>query len=115
MLIAIPKEGPVVCSHFGHCAEFTLYESDTKTMKNIPSPGHVPGALPVFLKQLGVDLVIAGGMGGNAQNLFASYGIQVIVGAAGKIEDVISNYEKGLLVSTGAVCSEHAHAGDCHN
>jgi len=115
MLIAIPSENNMVCPHFGHCAEFTLYDTNTKSLKSVPSPGHVPGALPVFLKQLGVELVIGGGMGGSAQNLFASQGVQVIVGASGKIDDVIASYEKGKLVSTGSVCSEHAHEGDCHS
>jgi len=115
MLIAIPSEGNMVCPHFGHCAEFALYDTNNKSLKSVPSPGHVPGALPVFLKQLGVELVIAGGMGGSAQNLFTSQDVQVIVGASGKIKDVIVLYEKGELISTGSVCSEHSHAGDCHS
>ncbi|MDD4172388.1 MAG: NifB/NifX family molybdenum-iron cluster-binding protein [Syntrophomonas sp.] len=115
MLIAVPNENNMVCPHFGHCADFTLYDTAAKTFKTVPSPGHVPGALPVFLKQLGVELVIAGGMGGSAQDLFVSQGVQVIVGASGKIDDVIVSYEKGELISTGSVCSEHAHAGDCHS
>ncbi|MDD3268539.1 MAG: NifB/NifX family molybdenum-iron cluster-binding protein [Syntrophomonadaceae bacterium] len=115
MLIAIPSENNMVCPHFGHCAEFTIYDTISKSIKPVPSPGHVPGALPVFLKQLGVELVIAGGMGGSAQDLFASQGVKVIVGASGKIDEVIAVYEKGQLVSTGSVCSEHSHAGDCHS
>jgi len=31
------------------------------------------------------------------------------------VEDVIALFEKGELVSSGEVCSEHAHAGDCHS
>lgn len=115
MLIAIPSENNMVCPHFGHCAEFALYDTNSKSLKSVPSPGHIPGALPVFLKQQGAELVIAGGMGGSAQDLFASQGIQVIVGVSGSLKDVISLYEKGELTSTGAVCSEHAHAGDCHS
>lgn len=115
MLIAIPSEGNMLCSHFGHCQNFTMYDTNTKALKSVPSPAHQPGLLPKFLKELGTELVIAGGMGGTAQDLFAAAGIQVIVGAAGKIEDVIRSYEKGELKSSGAVCSEHAHAGDCHS
>lgn len=115
MLIAIPTEGNMVCPHFGHCEIFTIYNTDTKTWNSIPSPGHRPGFLPGFLKQQGAELVIAGGMGGSAQDLFAAEGIQVIVGVAGRLEDVINLYENGELKSSGAVCSEHAHAGDCHS
>ncbi|MDD2510872.1 MAG: NifB/NifX family molybdenum-iron cluster-binding protein [Syntrophomonas sp.] len=115
MLVAIPKEGDMVCAHFGHCEEFTLYDTNAKTFKSVANPGHQPGFLPGFLKEQGVELVIAGGMGGRAQDLFAAQGIQLIVGISGKIEDVIVRFEKDELVSSGEVCSEHAHAGDCHS
>lgn len=115
MLIAIPTEANMVCPHFGHCEVFTLYDSTSKELRSIPNPGHQPGFLPGFLRAQGVDLVIAGGMGGRAQDLFAEQGIALIVGVAGKIEDVISQYEKKELKSTGEVCHEHSHAEDCHS
>ncbi len=115
MLVAIPTEGNMVCPHFGHCEEFTMYDTNTRVLSSLANPGHQPGFLPGFLKQQGAELVIAGGMGGRAQELFAEHGIQLIVGVAGSIQDVIARFEKGELKSTGAVCSEHAHAGDCHN
>ena len=52
-------------------------------------------------------------MGGTAQELFMERGISVIVGARGLVEDVLEEYLKGKLVSTGSVCSEHAHEGHC--
>lgn len=115
MLIAIPSEGNMVCPHFGHCVEFALYDTDSKSLKSIPNPGHEPGFLPGFLKEQGADLVIAGGMGGRAQDLFAAQGIQLIVGVNGSVKDAIASYEKGELKSSGAVCSDHEHAGDCHS
>ncbi|CFX17399.1 Dinitrogenase iron-molybdenum cofactor biosynthesis [Syntrophomonas zehnderi OL-4] len=115
MLIAIPSEDNMVSAHFGHCSEFTLFATDTREFKTVKNPGHQPGFLPGFLKELGAELVIAGGMGGRAQELFAAQGIQLIVGVSGNIKDVIKLYEQGQLKSTGAVCSEHAHAGDCHS
>ncbi|MGI6452167.1 MAG: NifB/NifX family molybdenum-iron cluster-binding protein [Syntrophomonadaceae bacterium] len=113
MLIAIASEGNMVSPHFGHCEKFALYNSETGSLKYLPSPEHQPGLLPQFLHQIGAELVIAGGMGANAQNLLAAAGIQVIVGVSGKIEDIIKTYEKGQLRSSGVVCSEHA--GHCHS
>ncbi|NLW91026.1 MAG: dinitrogenase iron-molybdenum cofactor [Syntrophomonadaceae bacterium] len=115
MLIAIPNEENMVCPHFGHCESFVLYDTETKSIRSLPNPGHQPGALPAFLKVQGAKLVIAGGMGGRAQDLFAENNIQVIVGISGNISDVITQYEKSELKSSGEVCSEHAHAGDCHS
>lgn len=114
MLIAIPGEGNMVCPHFGHCEEFVLYDTSRKTLKTIPNLGHVPGALPGFLKKQGADMVIAGGMGERAQDLFKAEGIELMVGVSGTLKEVINSYEKGELKSSGAVCSEHQHAGECH-
>lgn len=115
MLIAMPKEGSMVCQHFGHCEQFALYDTATKQWILLDSPGHVPGALPNFLKQQGVQVVLTGGMGARAQELFTTEGIQVIVGVNGQLEDVMARFLNHELVSTGEVCSEHAHAGDCHS
>lgn len=92
MLIAIPKEGPMVCPHFGHCEQFALYDSETKQWNYLDNPGHVPGVLPGFLKQHGVQVVLAGGMGARAQELFADQGIQIIVGVNGPVEDVVKRF-----------------------
>lgn len=114
MLIAIPKEGQQVCPHFGHCEQFAIYDTSSDQYKVIDNPGHVPGALPGFLQKQGVNLVIAGGMGQRAQELFAAQNIKVIVGINGPIEEAVEKFKQGELVSSGAVCTEHEHAGDCH-
>ncbi|QGU00207.1 hypothetical protein SYNTR_1613 [Candidatus Syntrophocurvum alkaliphilum] len=115
MILALPKEGALICQHFGHCEEFALYNIDSGELKIIKSPGHIPGQLPKFLKEQGTNVVIAGGMGERAQILFDSEGIEVIVGIKGEIEEAIKKYLNNELQSTGAVCKEHEHAGDCHS
>jgi predicted Fe-Mo cluster-binding NifX family protein len=115
MLIAVAREGNMVCQHFGHCENFALYDTDTKEWKAVANPGHEPGVLPGFVAKLGAKVVIAGGMGGRAQDLFNAEGIQIFVGASGTVEETIQKYERGDLVSTGSVCAEHEHAGDCHD
>lgn len=115
MIVAVALEGNMVCAHFGHCEEFALYDTELKSIKAVANPGHEPGFLPGFLKQLGADVVIAGGMGGRAQDLFAAEGIQVIVGVTGPIEEALKKLEAGQLISSGSVCSEHAHEGHCHS
>jgi len=112
MRIAIAAQGDNVSAHFGHCEGFMMYDMDGETApegKMLANPGHQPGFLPVFLKEKGVDLVIAGGMGERAQMLFAQNGIDVIVGANGSCGDAIASYTAGRLVSTGEACKEHGH------
>ncbi|MBI4831140.1 MAG: NifB/NifX family molybdenum-iron cluster-binding protein [Candidatus Lindowbacteria bacterium] len=86
MKIAIPVSGGKLCAHFGHCEEFALIDVDankkqiTKT-EMVTAPEHEPGLLPRWLHELGATTVIAGGMGGRAQDIFAQNGIRVITGA----------------------------------
>lgn len=117
MKIAVSSEGKYVSQHFGHCEGFTFYEVEedkiaSKEFKE--NPGHRPGFLPAFLKEAGADLVISGGMGQSAQQLFAQNNIKVIVGAEGYCDDAVQQYLNEELKSTESVCREHLHKDHCH-
>ena len=118
MKIAVPAEGQNICPHFGHCESFILFDvEDGKiTAENvIPNPGHRPGFLPNFLADRGAEVIIAGGMGGGAVDIFNERGVEVVVGAAGDAKAAVESYLKGELKSTGAVCNKHEHADECGN
>ena len=118
MKIALATQDGNVSSHFGHCRQFTLIDIENGQVtdeKVVESPGHRPGYLPVFLGDMGVNVVISGGMGASAISLFNGNDITVITGAEGKIGDVVKSYLEGTLVSTGSACKEHEHRGDCGN
>lgn len=116
MKIAIAKENNRVSGHFGHCEGFQVYEVNGKEIMGsiyLQNPGHKPGFLPKFLSENEVDVIIAGGMGARAQELFSAHSIDVVVGVQGDIEETIKGYVKGAIESTNSVCREHSHAGDC--
>jgi predicted Fe-Mo cluster-binding NifX family protein len=116
MKIAIASDNGLVTGHFGHCEEFLIYDIESGEIVNrekIPNPGHVPGFLPKFLNEQGVNLIISGGMGSGAVDIFNSLGIEVVIGARGKVEEVVSAYLAGKLESTGSICHEHVHEGNC--
>lgn len=118
MKIAVAKDGDHVSQHFGHCEGFEVFQVEEKNITGrevVTNPGHRPGFLPPYLAEHGVNVVIAGGMGAMAQELFNSNGISVVVGAQGRIDDIIRQYLKGELVSTGSICEEHMHEGHCHD
>ncbi|MBU1186282.1 MAG: hypothetical protein KJ908_05250, partial [Acidobacteria bacterium] len=79
----------------------------------IENPGHQPGFLPCFLAEKGVDVVIAGGMGPRAQDLFTQNGIKHIRGVQGKVEDVIQAFLKNELQSGDDLCSHPHDHGEC--
>ncbi|MCL5097535.1 MAG: NifB/NifX family molybdenum-iron cluster-binding protein [Candidatus Omnitrophica bacterium] len=116
--IAIPLSGGLLSEHFGHCDQFALVEAnpDTKTILNtvlVTPPPHEPGLLPRWLQQQGVQLIIAGGMGQRALNLFAQNGITVRSGRpGGAAEECVADYLDGALTSTAQACNQHEHG--CH-
>ncbi len=116
MKIAVASEKDQVTEHFGHCENFNIYEAeDQKIVKSesIPNPGHRPGFLPNFLHDLGVQVIISGGMGGGAVDIFNEKGIEVITGTIGEAKAVTELYLQGELKSTGSICHEHQHHGEC--
>jgi len=116
MKIAVASMGTQISGHFGHCENFNIYEVSDGVIQSksvVPNPGHKPGFLPNFLGDMGVNVIIAGGMGGGAVEIFNERNIEVIVGAEGSAREAVENYLKGNLKSTGSVCHQHEHAGEC--
>lgn len=116
MKIAVASEGKQVSGHFGHCEGFSLYIVENgKIVDNsfVKNPGHKPGFLPVFLKDLEANVIISGGMGETAQQLFKDNGIEVVVGAEGLCDELVEKYIAGNLISTGSICTQHQHEGNC--
>jgi ATP-binding protein involved in chromosome partitioning len=116
--IAIPLSAGRLSAHFGHCEQFALFETDTSSKQIVGQmlatpPPHAPGVLPRWLQQQGVDVIIAGGMGGRAQSLFAENGIEIKTGIPdGTPQEQLNAFFDGNLSSGAAACHQHGHS--CH-
>lgn len=113
--IAVASDGKTVSQHFGYCEGFIIAEVEDGKIKGedfLKNPGHKPGLLPKLLAEKDVEVVISGGMGGNAINLFNENNIDVITGASGEVKKVFEDYISGELVSSASPCKEHAHQGN---
>lgn len=116
MKIAVASEGRSISKHFGHCEHFYLFDVENNKVirtETVANPGHRPGFLPNFLNDLGVDVIISGGMGGGAVRIFQDKNIQTIVGADGAVDVAVRKFLAGELQSTGTVCNEHKHRHEC--
>lgn len=116
MKIAVACSKNLIWAHFGHCENFNIYDvEDGKIIaeNSIANPGHKPGFLPNFLADMGVEVIIAGGMGGGAVEIFNERNIEVVIGAEGDARSAVLSYLKGELKSTGSICHEHQHADEC--
>lgn len=116
MKIAVAGVGNDVAQHFGHCENFLVFvceNNEVVSEERIPNPGHRPGFLPNFLADMGVNVIISGGMGGGAVDIFNERNVEVVVGAVGDAKANVEAFLVGNLTSTGSVCDKHEHAGEC--
>ncbi len=110
MKIAIPIVDDQLCMHFGHCAHFALVDVDETSkkivaQKRVEPPPHEPGVLPKWLHEQGATVILAGGMGSRAQQLFQQNGIQVVVGCpTAAPADLVAAFLAGTLVAGENVC-----------
>lgn len=108
MKFAIPTVNNKLCMHFGHCQQFAIIDVvDDKIQGEsyITPPPHEPGVLPKFLGENNVNVIISGGMGSRAQQLFAEQNIKVLTGAQSENpRDVVQQFIDGSLKTGSNVC-----------
>jgi ATP-binding protein involved in chromosome partitioning len=108
IIFAIPMAEGKLCSHFGHCEQFALIDTEKGKIREKvmhTPPAHEPGVLPRWLHDLGARVIIAGGMGSRAQQLFVESGIEVVTGAPmDPPESLVHQYLAGILVTGDNVC-----------
>lgn len=107
--IAIPAVQENFCSHFGHCEKFAIFTIENEVIVKeefLKPPVHTPGSHPLFLKQIGCNVVIAGGMGIKAQEILQNSGIETIIGVEEQsLQKVMEQYLAGTLKSGKNNCS----------
>jgi Mrp family chromosome partitioning ATPase/predicted Fe-Mo cluster-binding NifX family protein len=112
-VFAIPLAQGSLCNHFGHCEQFALIQVEEGKIVDkqlLTPPPHEPGLLPRWLSEKGATVIIAGGMGVRAQDLFAEQRIEVVVGApvAGP-EELVHQYLSRSLATGPNVCDHEHH------
>ena len=108
MKIAIPVAEGKLTAHFGHASEFAIVHVENQEVKSkelLTPPPHEPGVLPKWLHEMGVEVIIAGGMGQRAMGLFGENGIKVMTGAPNlPPEELVQQYLTNTLVTGENVC-----------
>ena len=114
---AVAIDGPDVAQHFGRVREFLLvtYEDGRETAREVvpaPEGEHAPGVFPGRVKEMGADIVIAGGMGVKAKEFFRELGIQVLTVPPMKADDAVKALLSRALQSVETDCG-HGSGHDC--
>jgi len=108
--IAVPLAQGKLSLHFGHCDQFAIFDIDDSikkitSRKDASPPSHAPGALPKWLNENNVNIIIASGMGQRAQQLFDQNDIKVVIGASGQApEELVSAYLENTLETGYNIC-----------
>lgn len=122
MKIAVAYENGEIYGHFGHCPMFAVYEygeyvneCEKKLVDTSALSGHQ--AMADKMRELYVDAVICGNMGGEGKALLLSYGIVPIVGYSGDADTASDLLVTGRLPmnpseATGEGCSCGGSCGD---
>jgi ATP-binding protein involved in chromosome partitioning len=117
--IVIPVTDERLAMHFGHCDQFTLFDVDPENAEilkreSVSAPPHQRGVLPDWLSEQGAEVIIVGGMGGRAQELFREKGIKVIAGSSElSLDELVKQYLEGVLAEGPEVC-DHSEK-PCHD
>ncbi len=113
MRIAVTYENGNVFGHFGHTGQFKIYDVENNQVTSsevVDTEGSGHGALAGFLKNLNVDTLICGGIGGGAQNALAEAGIRLFGGVAGSTDEAVKALLDGTLdYNANVTCSHHDH------
>lgn len=119
MKIAVTYDNGQIYQHFGHCAQFKLYEIEggkVVSAKIIDATGSGHSLLAGFLMMNGVDDLICGGIGGGAQVALKGFGIKIHGGVQGDADAAVASLLAGTLEASDAPnCSHHdEHHGADH-
>lgn len=109
MKICITSEGKnmdaKVDSRFGRCQYFVFFDTDTNTVEieengNAQFPGGAGIKSGQVMVSKGVQAVLTGNVGPNAQKVLSGAGIVILTNVSGTIKDVIENYKNGKYAPT---------------
>ena len=113
MKIAVTYNAGEVFQHFGHTAQFKVYEVEDGAVCSaqvIEADGAGHGALAGQLEQMGVKTLICGGIGEGARRALAQMGIALYAGVQGAADAAVQAFLAGTLkASDAATCDHHGH------
>jgi len=115
MKIAVTCENNLVFQHFGHSPEFAVFtvEDNKIISKEVVSSGDkVHCALSGLLQENKINTLICGGIGCGAINALNQAGIQLVGGASGNVDEVVSGFLSGTLKTKSDF---HCHHHDDEN
>ena len=114
--VAYDKEKETVFQHFGKTEYFKIYEiidNEIDGYAVYSTEGVTHEALATGLYQLGVNVLICGGLGLGAQSALQAVNIKIIPGIKGDADNAVFAFLAGDLLEGEANCSHHDESDEC--
>jgi len=109
----------MIDDHFGHCEFYHVFTIsngieivDIQSM-NSPQGCGCKSNIAQELREQGVSVMLAGGIGKGAINILSTNDIEVIRGCSGNARDVVEQYLSGTIRDSGVSCQHHDHDPVC--
>ena len=118
MNIAVTYENGQVFQHFGHTEQFKLYHADNGVITDsriVDTNGSGHSALAGFLRSLGADALICGGIGGGARTALNEAGIRIFAGVSGDADQAAARLLDGTLAFDPDASCQHHHSEQEHD
>lgn len=119
MLLAIPTLNARVSPVFDTACRLLLVEVDQGS-ERARRTEELPDTLPTHrvkrLRELGIEVLVCGGISRSLAMLLEAAGIRVLPWVAGPVDDVLRVYLEGRLphprwMMPGCFCRQHSHRG----
>ncbi len=113
MKIAVPTRNNRVDGHFGHCEYYTIFTiNEDKSIAESQFLASPEGCgcksnIASILRNMDVSIMLAGNMGQGAIQNLNSFGLEVVRGCSGDVNDVVMDYLADKISDSGVSCAQN--------
>ena len=112
MIIAVPYLDGNVNAHFGSTQSFLVARATDGQMEEtsifeVQGMQHNHSGIAGFLKEQGVEVILAGGMGAHMQQALKQAGFSLYCGVTGPAVDAVAAFLRGEILPSEATCGHH--------
>jgi predicted DNA-binding protein (UPF0251 family)/predicted Fe-Mo cluster-binding NifX family protein len=118
MIIAVPYLEGDVNAHFGSTQSFLIAEAQDgrvtrSALYEVQGMQHNHSGIAGFLQAQGVEVILAGGMGGPMQQALKQSGFTLYCGVGGPADEAVAAFLRGEIEQSDATCGHHH--GESHH
>jgi predicted Fe-Mo cluster-binding NifX family protein len=112
MIVAVPYLEGQVNAHFGSTRAFLLAEATDGTVERtavyeVQGMQHNHAGIAGFLKEQGVSVILAGGMGAPMQQALKLQGFELYCGVSGPAVGAVEAFLRGEIEQSESTCGHH--------